>query len=115
MKLSAGRFLLFSTVFLFTAAILYMGFTFYKLKNSQVYFDTLGEGFENPEHVEILILRNQNLTALPQSIGQFTNLRVLNLANNQLKTLPDEIGKLQALEELILENNQIRDLPPSIL
>ena len=36
-------------------------------------------------------LINNNLTSLPQEIGQLKNLQKLNLASNELEMLPSEI------------------------
>ena len=38
-----------------------------------------------------LILTDNQLTALPRSVGQCTNLRKCMLTNNQLAALPDEM------------------------
>ena len=44
-----------------------------------------------PPTIEWLILTDNQLTALPRSIGQCTNLRKCMLTNNQLAALPDEM------------------------
>jgi WD40 repeat protein len=65
-----------------------------------------------------LIVRDQNLLLVPESIGELTNLESLSICgfinNNKLKTLPESIGMLDSLEELILENNSLNSLPESI-
>jgi len=50
-------------------------------------------------------LDGNQLTILPESIGNLSSLQRLFLGNNLLKTLPESIGKLKLLEELLLEGN----------
>ena len=54
---------------------------------------------------------NYELSAIPSSIGELSNLRWLNLGYNNLTTLPAEIGKLRNLERLYVNNNHITELP----
>jgi internalin A len=61
-----------------------------------------------------LDLRNMQLTELPDSLGQLTQLTELNLSNNQLTTLPDWLGQLSQLRTLTLFSNQLNSLPESI-
>lgn len=60
-----------------------------------------------------LNLSNQ-LSTLPEAIGQLTQLRSLDLAGNQLSTLPGAIGQLSMLQRLDLSGNQLRTLPEAI-
>ena len=64
--------------------------------------------------VQKLDLRFNELTTLPDSIGQLQFLEWLDLENNHLTTLPDSIGELQRLELLFLNSNHITTLPDSI-
>jgi hypothetical protein len=54
------------------------------------------------------------LTQLPSTLGNLTNLLVLNLQNNQLTELPPSIGNLTQIEALPVNNNQLSSLPPTI-
>jgi internalin A len=54
------------------------------------------------------------LRALPESIGNLTNLTTLDLWKNQLRALPESIGNLTNLTSLALWNSQLRALPESI-
>ncbi len=72
---------------------------------------------ELPESLsELLLLRslkigNNRLRALPEWLGQFTQLRWLDLSNNQLSTLPDSLVLLTQLRSLKLSNNRLTLLP----
>lgn len=59
-------------------------------------------------------LGHNQLTRLPDSIGNLTNLTTLGLSYNQLTTLPDSFGDLTNLTNLGLYNNEITSLPDSI-
>src|SRR5271165_6024440 len=61
-----------------------------------------------------LDLSNLRLSALPEAIGQLSQLKALYLSNNQLSTLPEAIGQLSWLQELNLYNNQLSTLPEAI-
>jgi Leucine-rich repeat (LRR) protein len=65
-------------------------------------------------HIVKLRIINNQLTTLPDSIDQLTQLRELDLEGNQLTTLPTTIGQLSHLRFLILKNNQLSSLPDSI-
>ena len=61
-----------------------------------------------------LNITDNQLSTLPESIGNLTSLIELRLYNNQLKNLPDTIGNLKNLRELHLMNNPLTSLPDSI-
>ncbi len=65
-----------------------------------------------------LIIRDQNLSIVPESIGQLKNLESLSICgflhSNKLESLPESFGSLSSLKELILENNRLNSLPESI-
>ncbi len=69
---------------------------------------------EGLSQLEALSLRDNQLTTLPDAIGNLTLLESLNLNNNQLTTLPDSIGNLTQLQQLYLRNNQLATLPDAI-
>ena len=61
-----------------------------------------------------LMLTDNQLAALPESIGRLGALTQLWLNGNQLTALPEGIGRLAALTRLGLRNNQLTALPESI-
>jgi hypothetical protein len=54
------------------------------------------------------------LTALPESLGQFTQLHSLNLYRNQLTTLPEGISQLFCLRRLSISENRFTSFPDRI-
>ena len=75
---------------------------------------TLPEAIGQLTNLTTLNLNGNRLTTLPESIGQLTNLATLELSNNQLTTLPESIGQLTNLTELNLNGNELSTLPASI-
>jgi hypothetical protein len=74
-----------------------------------------------PESIGSLIrlkrldLRWNNLSALPESIGSLRNLKRLSLSGNKLTALPESIGSLRNMEYLYLRNNNLTALPDSLV
>ena len=56
-----------------------------------------------------LDLSGQGLQQVSQSVFEQTNLRELNVSNNQLTGLPNELGNLQKLKTLNLSGNQVSE------
>lgn len=59
-------------------------------------------------------LTSNNLTNLPEEIGDLTLLTVLRVDDNRLTCLPDSVGRLSHLEELQAGQNRLSKLPASI-
>ncbi len=66
----------------------------------------------NQSNLEELNVSNNKLTgALQAEIRKLSNLRVLNASNNQMTGVPAEVGQLSNLQVLDLSNNQLTGLP----
>lgn len=69
-----------------------------------------------PEHAlpiqtRWLILTDNKITQLPQSMGELTQLRKCALAGNAIEQLPDPMANCKALELLRISANSIKVLP----
>ncbi|KAK1334117.1 hypothetical protein QTO34_005117 [Cnephaeus nilssonii] len=64
--------------------------------------------------IKVLDLHENQLTALPEDIGQLTALQVLNLERNQLTYLPRSIGNLTQLQTLNVKDNKLKELPDTL-
>ena len=62
-----------------------------------------------------LTLTNNQIEAIPASIGKLTKLQKLMLAGNRLQTLPDELQNCKNLELIRLAANQLQELPEWLL
>ena len=75
---------------------------------------TLPESVLNQTNITNLNLSNNQLVTLPAGIGKLINLQVLNVENNRLVSLPTEIGKLKHLTSADFSNNRLMGLPPQL-
>ncbi|MEI6747121.1 MAG: leucine-rich repeat domain-containing protein, partial [Methylococcaceae bacterium] len=64
--------------------------------------------------LEQLILENNRLKELPNSLSKLSKLEWLKLGNNRLLTIPEVIGRISNLKVLCCEGNQIREVPEYI-
>lgn len=64
-----------------------------------------------PLSMRWLILTDNKLTHLPQSIGKLRKLQKFPLAGNQITKLPDEMAQCRNLELLRISANQLREIP----
>jgi internalin A len=81
---------------------------------SDLQLSALPESIGQLSQLQVLSVSNNLLSTLPESIGQFTELQELNLSRNQLSALPESIGQLSRLQKLHLSGNQLSALPESI-
>lgn len=56
-------------------------------------------------------INDNNLIKLPSSIGNMTKLKFFKAKNNKINELSNEIGNLTNLEELNLQGNKLKELP----
>lgn len=66
-------------------------------------------------YLEEMDLEYNQLSALPNSVGNLRRLRVLRVANNQLTDLPEEISCLSgSLKELYVAHNRLTEAPRAL-
>lgn len=68
-----------------------------------------------PKALRWLILTDNKIEALPESIGQHTRLQKLMLAGNRLKTLPQSLQHCHNLQLVRLAANELSELPDWLL
>ena len=64
--------------------------------------------------ITALVLFDNEITIIPESISSLINLQILSLSYNQITIIPESISLLHNLQELYLYNNQIIIIPESI-
>ena len=64
--------------------------------------------------MEIILPNIGQLSTLPDSIVNLTNLTEIKAGQQQLKSLPEQIGKMSGLTAIYVEGNQLTRLPDSI-
>ncbi len=102
-----------------TTSILEIGNNLKRLSESNDFLEKMIEFFEEAIIYRIMgqfktefkklrheFITNQ-LTTLPESIGDLPILRDLYLANNQLTTLPETLNNLSSLNNLRIPNNHL--------
>ncbi|KAJ2703793.1 cysteinyl-tRNA synthetase [Coemansia sp. IMI 209128] len=65
-------------------------------------------------HLTTLMLRNNRLVDLPESLAELQSLQVLNVSNNNLPAFPLVVTKIASLEDLDISLNRIPDIPNAI-
>ena len=85
-----------------------------KLNMSDYDLTNLPSSIGNLTQLRELVLTRNYLTKLPDSIGNLRKLKYLDLSSNDLTKLPDSIGNLKNLRELDLSDNDLTKLPDSI-
>ncbi len=74
----------------------------------------LPESIGNLSELKSIDLKLNSLNNLPNSFSQLINLTSLTLNNNWLSSLPEDIGNINQLFLLDLGYNQLASIPPSI-
>jgi len=63
----------------------------------------------------VLVLADNHLTEVSESIGRLRHLRMLDLGHSALGSLPEGFGGVEGLSDfLYLHDNQLRSLPSSL-
>ncbi|KAI1714348.1 leucine rich repeat domain-containing protein [Ditylenchus destructor] len=62
-----------------------------------------------------LFLYKNKLSTLPPELGNLTNLRILGLSENNLSSLPDTLSALKHLETLDLRHNKLNEQIPQVI
>ncbi|PHM06637.1 GTPase [Nostoc sp. 'Peltigera malacea cyanobiont' DB3992] len=75
---------------------------------------TLPETLAYLQNLTTLDLGNNQIMMLPQMLTRLQNLTTLDLRNNKITTLPQTLTRLQNLTWLFLGNNQIKILPEAL-
>ncbi|MGZ8923967.1 MAG: leucine-rich repeat domain-containing protein, partial [Methylosarcina sp.] len=57
---------------------------------------------------------DNQLTVLPESLGQLSQLQELNVSDNQLSALPESLGQLSLLRKVDFAFNALSQLPYSL-
>ncbi len=70
----------------------------------EVVFNDVG----NPVNIT---MNNKNLTRIPNSIAEFTELETLNVNSNNLVSLPDTLANLVDLNTITVANNNLSTVP----
>ncbi|MDG1733229.1 MAG: leucine-rich repeat-containing protein kinase family protein [Thalassotalea sp.] len=68
-----------------------------------------------PEKTRWLILTDNKISALPDSMGDLGNLQKLMLAGNRISSLPESMAKCKNLELIRLSENRLSQLPNWLL
>jgi internalin A len=74
----------------------------------------LPESLGQLTQLQTLDVSNNQLTALPAALGQLTQLQLLDVRVNQLTALPAALGQLALLQKLTAYSNQLTALPEAL-
>ncbi len=64
--------------------------------------------------MQSLDVSGNQLTALPESLGQLRKLQSIDVSSNQLTALPESLGELAELQSLDVSGNRLTALPKSL-
>ena len=74
-------------------------------------FDDFGFGYTSNEG-QVIHLKVEKLSYIPENIGNFHNLLLLSLENSNLRTIPESFSFLQKLQLLNLNGSDLMSIPP---
>jgi Leucine-rich repeat (LRR) protein len=92
------------------------------IRNNQVYYIDnefneylAAENIKNiTDKTHAIVLKNKNLTEIPEEVYKAKNLKILDLSGNKIKNVEPKIGTLSELIYLDLSNNQIESIAENI-
>ena len=61
-----------------------------------------------------LDLSSNRLTSVPEALGQLSQLQRLDLSSNRLTSVPEALGQLSQLQQLYLSDNQLTSVPEAL-
>ncbi|XP_043489519.1 leucine-rich repeat-containing protein 40-like [Polistes fuscatus] len=70
---------------------------------------------EEVRQLKVLILKNNNIKAIPEGIIQFINLEYLDLSKNNISLIPVCIGIMPNLKKFSIEENNIQNIRADII
>ncbi|MGH0160891.1 UNVERIFIED_CONTAM: hypothetical protein FKN15_040333, partial [Acipenser sinensis] len=79
------------------------------LSNNQL--TAIPDSFSNLSNLVKFNLSNNKLRSLPPGISAMKSLKLLDCTNNQLERVPQELAQMASLEQLYLRHNKLRCLP----
>ena len=85
-----------------------------RLNLSELELTTVPESIGQLTNLRALYLNGNQLISVPQELGQLANLTMLSLSQNQLTSVPQELGQLINLTALSLSQNQLTSVPQEL-
>ena len=83
------------------------------MSNNQL--TSIPESIGNLVLLQTLDVSHNQIESIDAAIGKCIRLRRLNVATNRIEALPAEIGNCVLLEEIIASDNQLKSLPQEVL
>lgn len=97
------------------ATMININFSFNYAQTEHKSIESALKAHNSGEIVEVLNLKKQKLTSVPEEIQKFTELIELRLDKNKIEKLPDWLSELTHLEIFSVERNQLAEIPSVIL
>ena len=74
----------------------------------------LPDSMRNLTELQTLVITDSTLSEIPEWIGDLRNLQTINFSKTFITSLPDSIGNLHNLNKLILTDTDVASLPDTI-
>ncbi len=82
--------------------------------NGQLYTVKKIDPNENPENIQVLILKKTDTLKLLEILPKMINLEVIDVSSSGLQSFPEALCNLPKLREITLGNNEISTIPACI-